>query len=97
MEVKGDETFLDALDENLHEVYRRFIYKVYYENDDRFIARHLLIGALEKDPWNLKDIVYLILFSLPETWFEYARNLKRAIFGSKTQSSRGVGCQVHVQ
>jgi glycosyltransferase involved in cell wall biosynthesis len=85
-EVHNDKVFVDAIGENLYDAYRRFIYKVYYENGDRIIARHLMTAALRKGPWNLKDIVYLILFSLPEAWFEYARNLKRVLSGSKETS-----------
>jgi glycosyltransferase involved in cell wall biosynthesis len=84
--MPDDRSFIDAIGENVCNTYRRFAYKVYYENNDRIIARHLLAAVLRKDPCDLKSIVYLILFSLPEAWFEYARNLKRVLSGSKETS-----------
>jgi glycosyltransferase involved in cell wall biosynthesis len=78
-----DKNLIDAVGENLRNTFRAFAYKVYYGDNDRVGARRLLAAALRGDPWRLKDIVYLILFSLPETWFEYARNVKRALSGSK--------------
>jgi hypothetical protein len=74
-----DKELIDAVGENLRNTYRTFAYRVYYGDNDRIGARRLLAASLRKDPWDLKDIVYLILFSLPGTWFEYARNVKRAL------------------
>jgi glycosyltransferase involved in cell wall biosynthesis len=85
-EVHIDKSFINAIGDNLYDIYRRFIYKIYYENDDRITARHLMIAALRKGPWDLKDILFLILFSLPEAWFKYARNMKRALSRSKETS-----------
>lgn len=79
----NDDNFIDAINDNLRMTYRVFAYKVYYENDDRGSAKRLLAAALRKGPRSLEDILYLILFSLPRTWFEYARNVKRSISGSK--------------
>ena len=79
----NDDNFINAINDNLRMTYRVFAYKVYYENDDRGSAKRLLAAALRKGPRSFEDIVYLILFSLPRTWFEYARNVKRSISGSK--------------
>jgi glycosyltransferase involved in cell wall biosynthesis len=85
--IKGSQHFdkksIDAMNENLRNTFRTFAYKVYYGNGDRIGARHLLAAALRRGPRNFKDIVYLMLFSLPRTWFESARNVKRALWGTK--------------
>jgi len=95
-EMENNRIFINAIKSNLYDLYRRYMYKVYYEKDDRITARHLMIATLGKGPWSLKDMVYFILFSLPESWFKYARDLKRVLSGSlkKARESSDSGASV---
>ena len=74
--VYDDRQIIDNIRVHLYNRYRQFAYKVYYDNDDRVLARSLLAVAFRKGPLVFKDAIYLILFSLPGSWFEYIRNVK---------------------
>jgi glycosyltransferase involved in cell wall biosynthesis len=84
--INHDEAFIDAIGENLHTNYRYFAYKLYFEKDDRANAKQFLAAALRKRLWNLKDILFLIWFSLPKNSFEHVRNFKRAFCGHKKRT-----------
>lgn len=78
-----DKNTIDAVHENLCSYYRGFAYKIYYENDDVTVARSLMRAAVRKGRWCGKDLLFLLLFSLPGTLFEHSRNLKRALWGPR--------------
>jgi glycosyltransferase involved in cell wall biosynthesis len=81
--TNGDAEFIHVLNTHLYRTYKAFAYSIHYQMKDRIAARLLLHAALRKNPWNPKDILYLILFSLPEWSFEYIRNMKRFFLGPK--------------
>ncbi len=83
-----DNSFIDAISKHLRTIYRDSAYKVWCQHDDRPGARRLMTAALRKGQWSVRDVAYLILFSLPEPWFECARNVKRILSGKKVAESR---------
>lgn len=75
----NEKMFFNAVSHNLHYLFRQFAYKIYYDNNDIYTAKVLMAAALRKKPWILRDLMFLLFASLPATWFEYFRNLKRNI------------------
>lgn len=71
-----DRDFYKALDFNLHNTFRSFAYRFYYALGDRTSARHLMLDALRKNPYSFKDLMYLIIFSLPDSLFRILKKTK---------------------
>ena len=82
-EMHREKIFGDAIGEHVYNIYRKFAYRLYYENNDRASARILLATALRRNPTNFHDIIFLLVCSMPRSLFLYTRNIKRRLLDLK--------------
>lgn len=73
----SDDEFHVALGTNLYNMYKRFAYNYYYQQDMRSKARRLIVKTLKMRPFCLKDLFFLAKLSLPDVMFHSLRNAKR--------------------
>ena len=71
--------FYEAFNSNVSETFKRFAFKYYYVSQNRIKAKSLMLEAIRKQPFCLKDILYFIVFSMPEWLFHRLRKLKQKV------------------
>jgi glycosyltransferase involved in cell wall biosynthesis len=64
---------------NLNEAYSKYAFLYYYDSKDREKARSCLSEALKICPFNAKNIVFFLLFSLPQHVFDPIVKIKRLL------------------
>ncbi|ABQ26524.1 glycosyltransferase family 2 protein [Geotalea uraniireducens] len=74
-----DREFYAAFGFNLHHTLKRFAYGYYYIVENRTKARCLMLAVLRKHPFCLKDILYFIIFSMPDPLFRVLRKTKQEL------------------
>jgi glycosyltransferase involved in cell wall biosynthesis len=74
-----DREFYPAYDTNLYNTLRHFAYQYYYKFEDRSKAKDLMLTTLRRYPCCLKDLLYFIVFSLPDSIFQLLRQTKQRL------------------
>ena len=82
-----DAEFYAAVDAYMHHTTRKFAYLNYYMRNERTEARRLLMTALRLRPCNLKDLCYLVVFSMPDFLFRFLRRTKQRLSAAVYHSS----------
>jgi len=73
----SDQEFCSAFNSNIHNTLKRFAYKYYFMATNRSKAKSLMLEALQKYPFCLKDIIYFCIFSMPDSLFDTLRKFKQ--------------------
>lgn len=76
----SDREFHRAFNSNVYQTLRRFAYNYYHKLEERTKAKSLILAALWKYPFCLKDILYFVVFSMPDSLFRVLRKSKRRLF-----------------
>lgn len=84
----SDREFCRAFNFNLHQTLKRFAYGYYFTLANREKAKSLMLEALQKRPCTPRDLLYFLIFAMPDWLFEPLRRAKQRLAAVQTAGAK---------